>query len=542
MGAAIGALGMVTPLATGALFNGVIPDADVGQLVQLTMVLAVCALTAALFLIVRGVAMMRIEARMGAAIQSAVWQRLLSLPMPFFRQYAAGDLAVRAMGIDEIRRTLSGTVLNALFTSIFSVFNYALLFSYDVALALRATLLIAIALAATLLAGVLQLHSQRDAAGLRSRTSGVVLQLLSGVAKLKTVGAEMQAFAVWARLFGAQRDAQFRSRQIGNALTAFNVAFPVVASLAIFTVAGRQAQALSTGDFLAFIAAFNLCLIAMLSTSTAVIGALGTIPMYEQAKSILLAAPEVNPAKTDPGVLRGGIELRHVAFRYRADGPAVLRDVSVHVEPGEFVAFVGPSGSGKSTILRLLLGFESPEAGALFFDDQDLAGLDVQAVRRQMGVVLQSGRLTAGDLFTNIAGSSNATLDDAWEAARSAGLEDDIRRMPMGMHTVVSEGGGTLSGGQRQRLMIARAIVNRPRILLFDEATSALDNRTQEIVSRSLDRLHATRIVIAHRLSTIVRADRICVIHGGQVAEQGRYEELIARDGLFAALAKRQLA
>jgi ATP-binding cassette subfamily C protein len=296
-----------------------------------------------------------------------------------------------------------------------------------------------------------------------------------------------------------------------------------------------------TGDFLAFLAAYGACQGALLATCVALLNTLSVIPLYEQAKPILVTRPEVDVVKTDPGTLTGDIEVQGVTFRYSSDGPPVLRCLSLHVRPGEFVAFVGPSGSGKSTILRLLLGFESAESGAIYYDGQELAGLDVSAVRRQIGVVLQNGRLLSGDIFSNIVGSAPLALDDAWAAARMAGFADDIQAMPMGMHTVVSEGGGTLSGGQRQRLMIARALVHRPRLLFFDEATSALDNRTQGIVSASLEQLQATRIVVAHRLSTIVSADRICVVERGQIVQNGRYEELIDQPGLFATLARRQI-
>jgi ABC-type bacteriocin/lantibiotic exporter with double-glycine peptidase domain len=215
--------------------------------------------------------------------------------------------------------------------------------------------------------------------------------------------------------------------------------------------------------------------------------------------------------------------------------------VSLHIEPGEFIALVGPSGSGKSTLFRLLLGFETPEAGAIYFDGQDLTTLDIQEVRRQMGVVLQNGRLLTGTILENIIGSSLLTIAEAQEAARMSGLDEDIKRMPMGLHTLVTEGGGTLSGGQRQRLLIARAVVTKPRILFFDEATSALDNRTQAIVSESLERLQATRVVIAHRLSTIINADRIFVMEGGRLVQTGTYQELIDRPGPFLELAKRQM-
>ena len=229
-----------------------------------------------------------------------------------------------------------------------------------------------------------------------------------------------------------------------------------------------------------------------------------------------------------------------MTFHYQQDLPPALQDVSFKVRPGEFVAFVGPSGSGKSTLLRVLLGFEEPDSGSVYFDGQDFSRLDVQAVRSQIGVVLQSGRIMAGDFFTNIVGSTAHTLEDAWEAARMAGLAEDIEAMPMGMHTVVSEGANTLSGGQRQRLLIARAIVSKPRIVFFDEATSALDNRTQAIVSESLERLNATRIVIAHRLSTIRNASCLYVMERGRIVQSGTYDALVALEGPFADLARRQ--
>ena len=299
---------------------------------------------------------------------------------------------------------------------------------------------------------------------------------------------------------------------------------------------------MATGDFIAFNGAFGSFTANMMSATGAIIAMMMSIPIYEQAKPILQSLPEVNAAMADPGALRGDIEISQASFRYDPEGAAILNEVSISVRSGEFVALVGPSGSGKSTILRLLLGFERLESGSIYFDDQDVSGLDIPAVRRQIGVVLQNGGMMSGDIFTNITGSSLATLDDAWEAARMAGFDEDIRQMPMGMHTVVSEGGTTLSGGQRQRLLIARAVVNRPRLIFFDEATSALDNRTQAIVSESLERLQATRIVVAHRLSTIINADRIYVLDRGRVVQTGTYATLQEEGGLFADLVRRQVA
>jgi ABC-type bacteriocin/lantibiotic exporter with double-glycine peptidase domain len=291
-----------------------------------------------------------------------------------------------------------------------------------------------------------------------------------------------------------------------------------------------------------FTTAFTQLVTATIAIATAFATIVQVVPMYERTQPILRALQEVDEDKADPGELSGAIELNHVSFRYAENGPLVLDDISLQIRPGELVALVGPSGSGKSTLLRLLLGFDAPESGTILYDGRDLASLNIRAVRRQIGSVLQNGRVMSGSIFNNIVGSAPLTLDDANEAARMAGLDEDIRQMPMGMQTVISEGGGTLSGGQRQRLMIARAVVHKPRILFFDEATSALDNRTQETVTRSLTALAATRVVIAHRLSTIVGADRIYVVRRGLIVESGTYRELMQRRGLFSELARRQIA
>jgi ATP-binding cassette subfamily C protein len=537
-------LGMVPALATGMLFDTVIPGAQRSQLLQLTLVLLACAAATTLFNVTQGIALLRIEGRAGGSLQSAIWDRLLALPLSFFRPYTSGDLAVRAMSIDAIRQVVSGATAQAIMGSILALGNFCLMFWYSWKMALWATLVIALILGATVAGSYLQLRPQREAMRLQSRSAGLVLQLLTSIAKIRVAGVEIPAFALWVRRFSEQRRLQYRSRWISNWVAAFNAAMPLVSYLIIFYVALpliTETRTLGVGDFLAFLTAFSSSTSSLIATSLALLTTLNTIPLYEQAQPILDTTPEVDEAKSDPGVLTGDIEMQHAMFRYQQDGPLVLRDVSFHVRSGEFVAFVGPSGSGKSTLLRVLLGFELLEAGGVYYDGQEIGGIDVQALRRQMGVVLQSGRLMSGDIFTNIVGSAAATLDEAWEAARMAGLAADIEAMPMGMHTVVSEGGGTLSGGQRQRLLIARAIVHRPRILLFDEATSALDNRTQAVVSASLERLQATRIVVAHRLSTIRNADRIYYMERGRILESGTYDELMAREARFAELAKRQI-
>ncbi len=538
-------VGMVPAIATGMLFSTVIPGAQRPQLLQLTAVLLACAVVNALFGLARSLALLRVESRASAALQAAVWDRLLAVPLPFFRGYTAGALASRAMAIDAIRQVISGSTVGAIVGGITALGNFGLMYWYSPSMARWGTVIIAVVVAVTLAGTWIQKRPQRALVQTSTKLAGLVLQLLTSISKLRVAAAEVPAFARWVSLFSEQRRLQYQARSVANWLAAFQAAVPVLSTAIIFSLALpliTEKKELLTGDFMAFLSAFTTCSGAILASSAALLATVNTLPLYEQAKPILETMPEVDAGKSDPGVLTGDIEIQHAMFRYQPDGPLVIRDVSIHIRSGEFVAFVGPSGSGKSTLLRILLGFERMAAGTIYYDGQEIGGLDVHALRRQMGVVLQSGRLMSGDIQTNITGASNATLDDAWEAARMAGLEEDIKAMPMGMHTVISEGAGTLSGGQRQRLLIARAIVNRPRILLFDEATSALDNRTQAVVSASLESLQATRIVVAHRLSTIMNADRILVMDRGQLAESGTYAELMARNGRFAELAKRQIA
>jgi ABC-type bacteriocin/lantibiotic exporter with double-glycine peptidase domain len=292
---------------------------------------------------------------------------------------------------------------------------------------------------------------------------------------------------------------------------------------------------------LAFNVAFAIFIGGVTSLSNTLTDILGIVPLWERAKSILQEPPELNINQEEPGCLKGHLVINHVNFRYREDGPLIIDDMSFHAHPGEFIAIVGPSGSGKSTLVRLLLGFDQPLTGKVYYDGQDLSGLDVTAVRRQLGVVLQNGRVLQGSIFHNITSGALVSHDRAWEAARMAGLAADIEKMPMGMNTVINEGGSNLSGGQRQRLLIARALVNKPKIILMDEATSSLDNHTQAIVTNSLEQLNATRIVIAHRLSTIRHADRIYVMEAGRIVQMGTFAQLSQEKGLFAQLVARQL-
>jgi NHLM bacteriocin system ABC transporter ATP-binding protein len=538
-------IGMVVPQATAVLVDTVVPYGDRALLWQLGLGLLAAASGSACFQLAQAIATLRVETGADAHLQAAVWDRLLTLKTSFFRQYPTGDLASRVSSISTIRRKLSGSALQGLFSGVFSLLNLGLLIYYSPALAGVAVGVGLLVMAVTVTSGLVLVRRYRPLLEIQGQLYGLVVQLINGIAKLRMAGAEERAFAAWGQRYGQQLRLTLSTQQLEDAVAVFNTVLPIVTTVALFGLASAMVESkdagLSTGTFLAFSVAFGTFIAGATSLSDTLVDVLDVVPLWQRASPILQAEPEVNLTKADPGQLSGAIAVDRVTFRYSDEGPVILDNVSFAAQPGEFIALVGPSGSGKSTAMRLLLGFDTPQAGIVYYDGQALAGLDVVAVRRQCGVVLQTSRLSAGSIFENLAGGALITLDDAWDAAEKAGLAADLRAMPMQMHTVVSEGGSNLSGGQRQRLLIARAMAVKPKIILMDEATSALDNRTQAIVTDSLNQLKVTRVVIAHRLSTIRHADKIYVLEAGRLVEQGTFDELAGQAGLFSQLIRRQM-
>jgi NHLM bacteriocin system ABC transporter ATP-binding protein len=539
----LGLLSWVFPLITQALVDSVIPRTELDQLTFCAVALAVTALGMAGVQVMQGVAMLRLEGTIDWKLQAAVIDRLLRLPAAVFREYTVGDFVDRSLGIDAVRRIFTGRTLRSLMAGLFCWFSILLMFYYDAALAL-------IAVGLTILRGLLivgasamRLYHENRHFNLQGKVGGLVLQLLAGIGKLRVAAATIRALALWSKQFAAQKRHFIASQRAANALAVVESAFPTLATLVIFAAASASGSrlALDLGAFLAFLTAFGQSMASIGAWAMGMSESLIAIPHLRRIRPLIAGEAEVSDDRKPPGELSGAVELSRVTFRYMSSGPPVLDNVSLRIAPGEYVAIVGPSGSGKSSLFRLLLGFEKPESGAVFFDGKALDTLDVSAVRRQLGVVLQNGRLTTGSLYENICGGVLLPLEQVWDAARLAGLESDIKAMPMGMHTVVAEGVNTLSGGQRQRVMIARAVARRPRILLFDEATSSLDNQSQAIVNASLGALNVTRIVIAHRLSTVREADRIVVLVEGKIVQTGTFAELSGAPGMFADFARRQL-
>ena len=536
---ATAATGLIAPVATRELVSTAIPFGEHGRITELALVLAGAGLVGGAFFFLCGNACIRLQALAEAQAQTAVMDRLLRLPAAFFRTMPTATLARRALGVSQVRRVVArGAVVTTLGSCLIAS-NLAVMAWFSPALGALAAGTTAAAATVFALLNRWRLRFEKQALETEGRTTGSAVQLIRAMAKLRVAGAERRVFSLWMESHARHRHWMYRTRLADNAVFTVTTATPAVLALLFFSLAGADLPA-APGDFVAVLTAFSGFTIGFAGVARELTLALSAIVHFDRVRPILETAPEAAGESRRVGALKGRIDVAHVTFRYHPESPPVLQDLSIRAEAGRFVAVAGPSGSGKSTLLRLLLGFEQPDNGAVFYDGQELDRIDVGSVRRQLGVVLQEAELSPGTLLENIVGVEPAGEDEAWEAAELAGIAGEIRAMPMGMHTFVSQG-GVFSGGQRQRLVLARALVRRPKILLLDEATSALDNKTQSTIAGNIERLDMTRIVIAHRLSTIRGANLIYVLdEHGRLAEEGRYEDLMEQDGLFARMARRQ--
>ncbi|GHV45810.1 hypothetical protein AGMMS49546_32540 [Spirochaetia bacterium] len=532
-------LGLVTPMVTNLLFNSVVVSGEMRLLLSVMGMMFGVALASLLIELCKNLFLKRIGSKMRVAVEAAFMGRLLMLPPNFFKSYAAGETAERMGMAESFCSLLSDTILAVSLDLLFSFIYLFQVFRYTPVLFLPALCVLGTALIFTLI--LIFRQSKVTGAKLKksARTSGFIYELFNGIQKIRLVGGENRAFAQWAMKYRSVASLDFNPPLLiksGKAIGAFIL---VLGNILIYFSAGRAA--ISPADFMTFSVAYGMICAALMSLS-AIGPALASLgPMLELISPILKAVPELSEEKEQLSRLSGSIELNNVSFRYGDNMPLVIDNLSLKVRKGQYVAIVGKTGCGKSTLFRLLLGFEKPLLGSIYYDSKDLEKLDLKSVRKNIGAVMQNGKLLQGSIYENIViAAPGLGLNEAWAAAELAGLADDIRAMPMGMFTMVGEGGGGFSGGQKQRLMVARAVASKPRILLMDEATSALDNITQKRVTDALDKLKATRIVIAHRLSTIRSCDRIIVMEKGRIAEEGTYEELVTRRGVFAELVARQ--
>ena len=532
-------VGMLGPKLNSLLFSTVVESGSMRLLGAVAAFFVAVSLSTLLLSAVKSLLMARINTKLSLSVQAATMMRVLSLPAGFFKNYSAGELSSRSQQISILCSALVNAVLYTGLTSVFSLAYISQVFRYAPALVAPALAVTLATVVFSLLSALLQMRIARRQMGLSVKESGLSYALISGVQKIKLAGAEKRAFAKWADQYAQAARLSYDPPVFLKINRVISTAISLVGTIAMYYFAVQSK--VGVAEYYAFNAAYGMVSGAFLSLSGMALTIARIKPVYEMVKPILEAVPEVSVGKRVVTRLSGGIELNNVSFRYSEGMPLVVDDLSLKIRPGQYVAIVGKTGCGKSTLMRLMLGFETPQRGAVYYDGKDLAQMDLKSMRRNIGVVIQNGKLFQGDIYSNITISAPwLTMEDAWHAAELAGIAEDIRHMPMGMHTLISEGSGGVSGGQRQRLMIARAIAPKPKILMLDEATSALDNLTQKTVSESLDSLKCTRIVIAHRLSTIRQCDRIVVLDKGKIIEDGTYDELLEKNGFFAELVARQ--
>lgn len=544
MALGVALLGMLTPALTNLVIDTVIPSGQSALLIQVGGALIVAACIAFVFTIVQNFAVSLISQRATRTAQSAMWDRVLSLPAGFFRRFSSGDLTVRVLAVNSLQSLLSSQVVSAMLAAVFGMVNLVLMFYYDFMLGLVGGAFLLLTVGVLMLSvRTISRHASETLAAQR-QANGWMVQMLTGIMKIRMANAEPQMEANYLDVVGQQAIASSRQTLAVGKINAWFMFAASGASALFYLVILLQwdgaSAPISTANYMAFASAYGLAYAAIAGLASLISPLANAGPTFDLLRPIMEELPETSGDRQDPGVLKGHIELRDVHFRYTPDGPMVLKGLDLTIKPGTMVALVGPSGAGKSTITRLLLGFDVPEQGQVLIDGRNLQNLDPTMVRGQMGVVVQEGRITRGSIMRNILGAGVHNEALAWKAAEKAALADDIRQMPMGMETVVDP--NNVSGGQAQRILLARALVRDPAVLILDEATSALDNASQKVVTEAMQALNATRVVIAHRLSTIRSADHIIVMKAGVAVESGTFDELLAAGGVFATLVNRQMA
>ena len=533
-------VGLLTPFITRFMTGVVIRSGDPSLLLGSAVFLVCSIISQQLINMVKGLTISRMCSTGGIQVEAALMMRLINLPASFFHGWSAGELYSRFRCITDLTQLVISDVYATGTAAVMSLIYILQILRFTPALVIPAIAVILATVTVSGAAGYMQIRNEKIIMERAAKTSGLTYSLISGIQKIKLAGAEKRAFSKWSTLYTRQVYNKYNLSAFIRFNKAIILAISLAGTIALYSIA--VAAGVSPSEYIAFNSAFGM--IAGAFTSLAGVGlTIAKIrPVYEMVEPILTAVPESSANRAMVTSLEGNIEFSNVFFRYKENMPYVIEGLNLSIREGEYIAVVGPTGCGKTTLMRLLLGFEMPDRGAIYYDGRDITRLDLRSLRRKMGVVTQDGSLFQGSIRANIliCAPPGATIDDAWAAAEIAGIADDIRRMPMGMHTMISEGQGGISGGQKQCLMIARAVAAGPRVLLFDEATSALDNKTQKKISGALDQMKCTRIVIAHRLSTIKNSDRILMLDEGRIVEDGTYEELIARNGRFAELVARQ--
>jgi len=532
-------IGIAMPKIVQVLTGPVLMSGKQSALVGISLTILGVSFSSQLINSIRGMAVARMDTKISVGVEAAMMMRLMALPASFFRAYSPGELRSRASSVRMLSATLTNIIMSTGLTSLVSLLYVTQIFRFAPTLVIPSVIIVLVTMMVSIAATIGQMQLNRRQMESSAKESGMSYSLITGVQKIKLAGAEKRGFAKWLNIYTEVAELSYNPPMFLKINGVIITAITLAGNIILYYISIKSG--VDQSNYFAFTASYGMLMGAFTAVTAIVSSAAQIKPILEMAESFLETVPETSEDKEIVTEITGNVELDHVSFRYDDSQPYILNDLTLKVHPGEYVAVVGKTGCGKSTLVRLLLGFEKPEKGAVYYDSKDINSLDLPSLRKKIGTVMQDAGLFQGDLYSNIVITApELTVDDAWEAAEKAGIADDIREMPMGMYTFVSEGGGSISGGQKQRLMIARAIAPKPKLLIFDEATSALDNKTQRQVSEALDSMGCTRIVIAHRLSTIRHCDRIVVLDGGHIIEDGTYDELIAKNGFFAELVERQ--
>ena len=537
--ASVSLVGLLMPRLTALLTGAVLHSGRYDALISIAICMLCVSFSSQLLSSVSSFINTRLNTKTSLGVQASMMMRIMSLPANFFRRYSAGELRSRSQSVNQLCALLLGIVLSSGLSSVTSLMYITQIFSFTPVLVVPSLIIILVTVIFSTISTLVQIRINKQIMEHEAKESGMTYAMITGVQKIKLAGAEKRVFAKWLNLYSAGAELVYNPPVFIKINSVISLGISLISNIILYSLAVKSG--ISQSSYYAFTTAYGMLSGAFMTLSGMALSAARIKPILEMAEPFLNTEPETSDNKEIVTSISGGVELDHISFRYAEDLPLVIDDLSLKVKPGEYVAIVGKTGCGKSTLMRILLGFEKPERGSVRFDGKDINTLDLPSLRKRIGTVMQDAGLFQGEIYSNIVITApELTLADAWEAAEKAGIAADIREMPMGMNTVIGEGQGGISGGQRQRLMIARAIAPKPKLLMFDEATSALDNKTQKQVSEALDSMGCTRIVIAHRLSTIKHCDRIIVIDGGHIIEDGTYDDLIAANGYFAELVERQ--
>ncbi len=532
-------LGLFTPIFTKALFGNVLQDGNVRTLMGLGCFIICYSIGTMSLTTFQNLMKSKIITKQDVVVQAALMSRVIHLPSSFFSQFSSGELYYKIESAQYICSTLFDTIGTTGLSSIFSLIYIGQIFQFAPGLVIPSLFIILSSFIVSFITAKMQSHHLKGHLNIAAKTSGMTYDVVKGIQKIKLAGAEKRMFAQWAQIYADEAHSEYSLPLFLKLNSVIQLTITLIGTLVLYAMSIHLK--ISVANFYAFSSAYGLIASAFTSLASACTGIAMIEPMFEMAKPILKAVPENGVEKEMLSDIDGDIEIRHLSFHYEERTTNVIDDLNLSIHAGEYIAITGTTGCGKSTLLRLLLGFEKPTSGTIFYDRHDMQDIDLSSLRKKIGTVQQNSRLFPGDVLSNIT-ISNPMLNenDAWKAAEIAAIADDIRKMPMGMRTLISEGQGGISGGQKQRLLIARALAPKPKILFFDEATSALDNITQKKISDAIDALDCTRVVIAHRLSTIQNADRILYLENGKIVEEGTYSELIEKNGKFAELVERQ--